>query len=57
MPRDKVRPLQRTGLVTIRTSDRAAPVSTLLTSDALVADAPKEGEKKAGTGGGYEDMY
>jgi chaperonin GroEL len=35
----------------------ASSVSTLLlTSDALVADAPKEGEKKAG-GGGYEDMY
>ena len=35
----------------------AASVSTLLlTSDALVADAPKEGEKKSG-GGGYEDMY
>ena len=35
----------------------AASVSTLLlTSDALVADAPKDGEKKKG-GGGYEDMY
>ena len=37
----------------------AASVATLLlTSDALVADAPKE-EKKAGGGGGggYEDMY
>ena len=35
----------------------AASVSTLLlTSDALVADAPKEGEKKSG-GGGYDDMY
>jgi chaperonin GroEL len=35
----------------------AASVSTLLlTSDALVAEAPKE-EKKAGGGGGYEDMY
>ena len=34
----------------------AASVSTLLlTSDALVADAPKEGEKKSG-GGGYDDM-
>lgn len=33
----------------------AASVSTLLlTSDALVADAPKEGEKKSG--GGYDDM-
>ena len=35
----------------------AASVSTLLlTSDALVAEAPKE-EKKAAGGGGYEDMY
>jgi chaperonin GroEL len=35
----------------------AASVSTLLlTSDALVADAPKE-EKKKGGGGGEEDMY
>ena len=34
----------------------AASVATLLlTSDALVADMPKDGEKKAG--GGYEDMY
>jgi len=34
----------------------AASVATLLlTSDALVADAPKDGEKKAG--GGYDDMY
>jgi chaperonin GroEL len=36
----------------------AASVATLLlTSDALVADAPKADEKKAGGGGGYEDMY
>ncbi len=37
----------------------AASVSTLLlTSEALVADAPKEGEKKSGgNGGGYDDMY
>jgi chaperonin GroEL len=37
----------------------AASVSTLLlTSDALVADAPKdEDKKKGGGGGGYEDMY
>jgi chaperonin GroEL len=35
----------------------AASVSTLLlTSDALVAEVPKE-EKKAGGGGGYDDMY
>jgi len=34
----------------------AASVATLLlTSDALVADAPKDGEKKSG--GGYDDMY
>jgi chaperonin GroEL len=38
----------------------AASVSTLLlTSDALIADAPKDEEKKAGPGGhgGYDDMY
>jgi chaperonin GroEL len=36
----------------------AASVSTLLlTSDALVAEAPKEEKKAAGGGGGYEDMY
>jgi chaperonin GroEL len=36
----------------------AASVATLLlTSDALVADAPKDGEKKKGGGGGYDDMY
>src|SRR5439155_5329234 len=38
----------------------AASVSTLLlTSDALIADAPKDDEKKAGAGGhgGYDDMY
>ncbi len=35
----------------------ASSVATLLlTSDALVAEAPKE-EKKASGGGGYEDMY
>jgi chaperonin GroEL len=35
----------------------AASVATLLlTSDALVADAPKDGEKKK-AGGGYGDMY
>ncbi|MCI0458917.1 MAG: chaperonin GroEL [Gemmataceae bacterium] len=35
----------------------AASVATLLlTSDALVAEAPKE-EKKPGGGGGYDDMY
>ena len=34
----------------------AASVATLLlTSDALVADAPKDGEKKKG-GGGYDDI-
>jgi chaperonin GroEL len=38
----------------------AASVSTLLlTSDALIADAPKDDEKKPGAGGhgGYDDMY
>ena len=36
----------------------AASVATLLlTSDALVADAPKDGEKKPAAGGGYDDMY
>jgi chaperonin GroEL len=38
----------------------AASVSTLLlTSDALIADMPKDEEKKAGGGGhgGYDDMY
>jgi chaperonin GroEL len=38
----------------------AASVSTLLlTSDALIADMPKDEEKKAGAGGhgGYDDMY
>ncbi len=36
----------------------AASVATLLlTSDALVADAPKDGAKPAGVAGGYDDMY
>jgi chaperonin GroEL len=36
----------------------ASSVSTLLlTSDALVADAPKDEKKAGGAGGGYEDMY
>ena len=36
----------------------ASSVSTLLlTSDALVADAPTKEEKKGAGGGGYEDMY
>ena len=36
----------------------ASSVATLLlTSDALVADAPKDGEKKGAAGGGYDDMY
>jgi chaperonin GroEL len=36
----------------------ASSVATLLlTSDALVADAPKEEKKSKGDGGGYEDMY
>jgi chaperonin GroEL len=38
--------------------ENAASVATLLlTSDALVADAPKEEKKAGGGGGGYEDMY
>jgi chaperonin GroEL len=36
----------------------AASVATLLlTSDALVADLPKDEKKPAGGGGGYDDMY
>jgi len=36
----------------------AASVATLLlTSDALVAEAPKEEKKPAGGGAGYDDMY
>jgi chaperonin GroEL len=36
----------------------AASVATLLlTSDALVADMPKDGEKAPASGGGYDDMY
>ncbi|WP_298189207.1 chaperonin GroEL [Metallibacterium sp.] len=36
----------------------AASVSTLLlTSDALVAEMPKDEKKPAGGGGGYDDMY
>jgi chaperonin GroEL len=36
----------------------AASVATLLlTSDALVAEVPKEEKKAAGGGGGYDDMY
>jgi chaperonin GroEL len=45
--------------VTRSALQNAASVSTLLlTSDALIADLPKEEEKKGGGGhGGYEDMY
>ncbi|WP_435007662.1 chaperonin GroEL [Tundrisphaera lichenicola] len=43
--------------VTRSALQNAASVSTLLlTSDALIADAPKGDEKPAG-GGGYDDMY
>jgi chaperonin GroEL len=36
----------------------ASSVATLLlTSDALIADMPAKDEKKAGGGGGYDDMY
>ena len=44
----------------VRTSlENAASVSSLLlTSDALVAEIPKDGEKAgAAAGGGYDDMY
>jgi chaperonin GroEL len=38
--------------------ENASSVSTLLlTSDALVAEMPKEEKKPAGGGGGYDDMY
>jgi chaperonin GroEL len=46
--------------VTRSALQNAASVSILLlTSDALIADAPKDEEKKAGAGGhgGYDDMY
>ena len=46
--------------VTRSALQNAASVSTLLlTSDALIADMPKDEEKKAGAGGhgGYDDMY
>jgi chaperonin GroEL len=45
--------------VTRSALQNAASVSTLLlTSDALIADLPKEEEKKGAAGhGGYEDMY
>ncbi|WP_165248788.1 chaperonin GroEL [Paludisphaera soli] len=44
--------------VTRSALQHAASVSTLLlTSDALIADAPADGEKKGGGHGGYEDMY
>jgi chaperonin GroEL len=44
--------------VTRSALQHAASVSTLLlTSDALIADAPAGDEKKPGGHGGYEDMY
>ncbi|WP_165066591.1 chaperonin GroEL [Paludisphaera rhizosphaerae] len=44
--------------VTRSALQHAASVSTLLlTSDALIADAPAGDEKKGGGHGGYEDMY
>ncbi len=44
--------------VTRSALQNAASVSTLLlTSDALIADAPKDDEKKPGGHGGYDDMY
>ena len=45
--------------VTRSALQNAASVATLLlTSDALIADLPKEEKKEAGGGhGGYDDMY
>ena len=45
--------------VTRSALQNAASVSTLLlTSDALIADIPKEEKKETGGGhGGYDDMY
>src|SRR5947208_13658823 len=44
--------------VTRSALQNAASVATLLlTSDALVAELPKEEKKPAGGGGGYDDMY
>ena len=46
-------------LKVVRTAlQNAASVSTLLlTSDALVADMPKDEKGKKSGGGGYDDMY
>jgi hypothetical protein len=46
----------RQGSVTWALQNAASMATLLLTSDALVAEMPKE-EKKAGGGTGYEDMY
>lgn len=61
---DKYEDLVKRGVIdpvkVVRTSlENAASVSSLLlTSDALVAEIPKEGEKAgAASGGGYDDMY
>ena len=61
---DKYEDLVKRGVIdpvkVVRTSlENAASVSSLLlTSDALVAEIPKEGEKAgAAAGGGYDDMY
>ena len=61
---DKYEDLVKRGVIdpvkVVRTSlENAASVSCLLlTSDALVAEIPKEGEKAgAAAGGGYDDMY
>ena len=44
--------------VTRSALQNAASVATLLlTSDALIAEMPKDGEKPAGGHGGYDDMY
>ena len=61
---DKYEDLVKRGVIdpvkVVRTSlENAASVSSLLlTSDALVAEIPKEGEKAgAAAGGGYDEMY
>lgn len=61
---DKYEDLVKRGVIdpvkVVRTSlENAASVSSLLlTSDALVAEIPKDGEKAgAAAGGGYDDMY
>jgi chaperonin GroEL len=60
---DKYCDLVKEGIIdptkVVRTAlENASSVATLLlTSDALVAEMPKEEKKAGGGGGGYEDMY